>query len=93
MGDAQQASKYQKTSTKRSTRPASKQESKKDEKDQDRDQDQDQALAADGRRQWVELDFAKFFLQCLLFVCVFGELPRATTYPNPFERHKKREIE
>ena len=64
---------------------------RKTRKDQDRDQDQDQALA-DGRRQWVELDFAKKKLQCLLFVCVFGELPRATTYPNPFEKHKKHEI-
>ena len=52
-----------------STRPASKQESKKDEKDQDRDQDQDQALAADGRRQGVELDFAKFFF-AMFAVCL-----------------------
>ena len=36
-----------------------------------KDQDQDQALA-DGRRQWVELDFAKFFFcnVCCLFVCL-----------------------
>ena len=44
---------------------------RKTRKDQDRDQDQDQALA-DGRRQWVELDFAKFFFcnVCCLFVCL-----------------------
>ena len=55
MGDAQQASKYQKTSTRRQAlrgvpdQQASK-SPRKTRKDQDRDQDQDQALA-DGRRQ------------------------------------------
>ena len=73
MGDAQQASKYQKTSTKRSTRPASKQEPKKDKK-RSRPRPRPRPRLSSSRWtssvSWVGLCEIFFCNVCCLFVCL-----------------------
>ena len=69
MGDAQQASKYQKTSTKRSTRPASKQEPKKDKK-RSRPRPRPSSSRWTSSVSWVGLCEIFFCNVCCLFVCL-----------------------